>query len=845
MSVLSVMEPRADEPRTRKRGQASDTDGQKAPWWEAAAATWRTGRDDDADYNQGNLITGYNALADQLIKLGRPASRYGRDRTTLSGSPQDVSAELYPQLWADLEEARKTNPTGFGNYPGKQADFEKWARGRMGARQADQAVAARGGFGSSLVPSLAQGLTKIMEPEQLIQIPMGGGGTTIAGTLLRQGLAGAIGAGIDQPNVAKTRLAMGEELTSAEMDQNMALGAVIQSGQVAAHVGAVKLGEAVAGKVPNPVPLGYRVGRAAMADVNRASDGDVARAFDTAFPSEFRTPDQQAALHVVTRDGEIDASSPYRATYAGGAIHRERLADATAQLTGDAAPRRAIPQGAGAIDTMMARIRRVESAGNDGASNPRSSAQGRYQFTDGTWLQTYKARFGAGESNAAILAKKFDPALQDRLMRDLTAGNAAALQRAGIETTPGNLYLAHFAGEAGARKLHAAAPDAPVEAVLGARVVEANPFLRGKSASEAIAWADRKMGGGRETVGGSELAARPRDDGGDELLAALGDERADIELRRLRTEQGLADPADSGAIHLPELPELRRADFPNETEWRLEQAASDARMLGADPVVTRQSVWMEARDRLIEQRAGEVEGALYHPDVGPINVKWGDASGGLAHIVQKHEEVLEDLPALIAGMVVDAEKSSANRLHLESDDHLAKVRLDFDGQAQRWLLTAYRKDGKASPAAEDGRAAGGARDGSPTREAATDIAGFRENGNLPAEWVARGPDGAVLARGTSRPEVARIARRTEGASVRAEPAPSMTDHVIETFSDPVGPAVQAQVDGLMHDMKNSIDAGETAGIAFAVRDGIAESAELASAALDADDAALAAIRGCL
>jgi hypothetical protein len=84
-------------------------------------------------------------------------------------------------------------------------------------------------------------------------------------------------------------------------------------------------------------------------------------------------------------------------------------------------------------------------------------------------------------------------------MGDLTADNERALRSAGIETTPGNLYLAHFAGEAGARALHRASPNASAESVLGRDAVKANSFLRGKSAKEVIDWASRKMGGGPAT----------------------------------------------------------------------------------------------------------------------------------------------------------------------------------------------------------------------------------------------------------------------------------------------------------------------------------------------------------
>ncbi len=167
--------------------------------------------------------------------------------------------------------------------------------------------------------------------------------------------------------------------------------------------------------------------------------------------------------------------------------------------------------GGTAIDDFMARARQAESRGDDSAKNPRSSATGRYQFTDSTWLATYRAEFGnTGESDAQILAKRKDGATQDRLMRRLTTANAKGLEQVGADVTPGNLYLAHFAGINGAQKVLRADPNASVEAVLGASVVKANPFLKDMTAGQLVNWASRKMGGSDVQVAG--VAQQPSPD---------------------------------------------------------------------------------------------------------------------------------------------------------------------------------------------------------------------------------------------------------------------------------------------------------------------------------------------
>ena len=134
--------------------------------------------------------------------------------------------------------------------------------------------------------------------------------------------------------------------------------------------------------------------------------------------------------------------------------------------------------------------------------------------------------------------------------------------------------------------------------------------------------------------------------------------------------------------------------------------------------------WTTIVERLAREEGGEAPGALFHPDVGPIDVMWGNEEGGLRHILDKHPEVVDRLPDHLAAMEVV--RQSDNRIRLESADHGAGVRLDYDGQAKRWLVTAYEKD--ASAPTDVTRAGAEGQDGSPAREAGRDIGGRRAGG---------------------------------------------------------------------------------------------------------------------
>lgn len=115
---------------------------------------------------------------------------------------------------------------------------------------------------------------------------------------------------------------------------------------------------------------------------------------------------------------------------------------------------------------------------------------------------------------------------------------------------------------------------------------------------------------------------------------------------------------------------------------------------------------------LRQAQGGEAVGALNHPELGDIDLVWGEEGTnqhdgyGLAKLIRWHPEVVDNLQEIVASMPVV--KRSANRAMLESTDHKGGVRLQWDGVRKHWLLTAFRK--------EEGRGGGAPRTDTSTED---------------------------------------------------------------------------------------------------------------------------------
>ncbi len=240
-----------------------------------------------------------------------------------------------------------------------------------------------------------------------------------------------------------------------------------------------------------------------------------------------------------------------------------------------------VRQNADAVRQTVNKIIGVESGGNPNAKNTESSATGLGQFISSTWLamvRRHRPDVAAGKSDAQLLDLRRDAALSREMTTRYTEENAAALRKAGLPVTEGNLYLAHFSGVGTAIKALRANPNAPAASVYDPRAVNANKsVLQGKTVGQVVAWAQRKMG---ERPG----AAAPE--------MAAGDMQAENVRRQFEPEWV---PEDAGSDAQDDLQDAARAQ-----RLAAEEMQDAARRSGRETRVYLDEQMRAARLRLME-----------------------------------------------------------------------------------------------------------------------------------------------------------------------------------------------------------------------------------------------------
>lgn len=562
-------------------------------FWEQATAAARVASDETDDAQRARVDAAYRDLAEALKERGYSEKDLSREAKWYRLEPG--FRVDYDKVKAAVDRERQRDPSAFKQIGPDWGQFERNVRARNGGRAVDQAVLARGTGVTSVVAGIVGATASDVDNGPLgpLTFMVGGGGKSALWRILGEGVVNAAQEVVVTPERMRAREALGEPMTAT--DAAIGVGEAFAGGVLFAGVGegfsrfVLPKSQAAFEKVVasnwDRLPEGLRARWEARATLDPTqADRLLADVSEQIIGTDRLTEAQADALAVIRREADIDGANPFVPNGAGETAHLEAIAQTMARIMADTPaekPAFVPPAGGGAlpatapgaprIGTAMAtgtvagdasarfmqRVRAVESSGNDAAAAGTSSAFGRYQFTRGTWLSYFIKRFGTmGLTREQILAKRADGRLQDLLMGDLTADNAAALRRIGAPVTEGNLYLAHFLGPADAEKVLRASPETPLQGLISGDSIAANAkVLGGKTAGDVIAFADRKMGSAGSAGGGVHL----RPDLGVEpgLRAQIDAELAQVRAEAARIEEELrGDGVDVDAMLAQQADEL-------------------------------------------------------------------------------------------------------------------------------------------------------------------------------------------------------------------------------------------------------------------------------------------------
>lgn len=464
-------------------------------------------------------------------EIGVDDLRWGtRGGATFGGEDYARAVDSLWEMWR-REQARDPNFMPHQRDIRDTASFIQYvARQRQEELARIDARSAGGSSVGSLIGQIGRGFT---DPTSYIPV----GGATQSVNIGRQILQGA-------GREAAANMALTVATEPLVRDDARSLGIDRTAGDFLTDLTVSGVTGGVIGGVPGVAealkPLPHRVAReirGAQIDPSAATDLALTHQVTGTLGAHIM-PMERDAAHVVARDAEVRAVSPFEPSPEGDDLHYAWLDRALAQMHGDApAPvtgprpvaRQAIIDGtadSAALrrprwEAVKARIHRNEaSPGND--YNAATGALGPYQFLESTWVALYRRRYPreTGRTNAEIAALRRNPALNEQLMNDALGAYEQVLRRNGFAPDAGNLYLSHFFGPDDAVNM-LRQPQAPLRDILRQRHSEAfvnrlfaqNPNLnRGMTGGDAAALTRNAMGGAPARAasggGGARFATR-------------------------------------------------------------------------------------------------------------------------------------------------------------------------------------------------------------------------------------------------------------------------------------------------------------------------------------------------
>lgn len=112
----------------------------------------------------------------------------------------------------------------------------------------------------------------------------------------------------------------------------------------------------------------------------------------------------------------------------------------------------------------------------------------------------------------------------------------------------------------------------------------------------------------------------------------------------------------------------------------------------------------EAVEKLLSEKRGHVKGAFSRPELGSVDLVWGDERGGLLHSMQKRDKLLKEGVGTISGEdmarkipeIMDNgtfDIDDEGRMGVDFDNYHVAIRPTYYEKKVNWIVTAMETFG--------------------------------------------------------------------------------------------------------------------------------------------------------
>jgi hypothetical protein len=202
-------------------------------------------------------------------------------------------------------------------------------------------------------------------------------------------------------------------------------------------------------------------------------------------------------------------------------------------------------------DPVNVGIAGLESGGDYSAKNPESTASGKYQFIEDTFLGVQKNNPDLPKVNFEQFKK--NPAVQEQYQAALRQENQSALKKRGLDVSPSNEYIFHWAGAPKGTALLKAPDDAPLGDFFSDNVLKKNRLTANMSVGEFKQSISDKM---INAMGKSETAGAGRGVGGPNYAQAEQARLAELAVRARAEGNSSASPSSAFPVTPQEAKEI-------------------------------------------------------------------------------------------------------------------------------------------------------------------------------------------------------------------------------------------------------------------------------------------------